>query len=529
MSRSSSSRRSFLKHTAGLGVTFATPALSRAQIPLPGDRPLAGHGLQIGDVVSDAAILWSRSDRPARMLVEWSQSPTFARSTRVRGPYALEVSDYTARLDLKDLPEDKDIFVKILFEGLERNRPLSEPVLGQFRTAPRRRRDIRFVWGGDTAGQGWGINLEWGGMRIYKTMLDADPDFFLHSGDTIYADGPITDAVTLPDGTVWRNAFLDKEPGKRKVAETLDEFRGAYRYNLNDANLRAFNARVPQIWQWDDHEVTNNWSDAKDVSGDARYTEKRVPLLIGRGTRAFLEYAPLRWHGTDESERVYRKIPYGKELEVFVIDMRSYRGPNTANLQASQGPETAFLGKEQLDWLKRELKRSKAVWKVIAADMPIGLHVPDGPRWEAIANGDNGPPLGRELEIADLLRFIKRNVRNVVWLTADVHYCAAHRYDPGKAKFQDFAPFWEFVSGPLNAGSFGPNRLDDTFGPQVVFQKAPPPGQSNLPPTAGLQFFGQVDIDPRSKDMVVALRDVAGTTVFSQRLTADYCDGFRDE
>ena len=165
-------------------------------------------------------------------------------------------------------------------------------MLGQFRTAPRRRRDIRFVWGGDTAGQGWGINLEWGGMRIYKTMLDADPDFFLHSGDTIYADGPITDAVTLPDGTVWRNAFLDKEPGKRKVAETLDEFRGDYRYNLNDANLRAFNARVPQIWQWDDHEVTNNWSDAKDVSGDARYTEKRVPLLVGRGTRAFLEYAP---------------------------------------------------------------------------------------------------------------------------------------------------------------------------------------------------------------------------------------------
>jgi alkaline phosphatase D len=538
MSRSSS-RRSFLKHTAGVGVTLATPLatplLARAQSPVPGDRPLAAHGLQIGDVVSDSAIIWSRSDRPARMLIEWSHSPTFARSTRVRGPYALEVSDYTARLDLGSLPDDKEIFVKVLFEGLERNRPLSEPVLGQFRTAPRRRRDIRFVWGGDTAGQGWGINLEWGGMRVYKTMLDANPDFFLHSGDTIYADGPIADSVTLADGTVWRNAFLDKEPGKRKVAETLDEFRGAYRYNLNDANVQAFNARVPQIWQWDDHEVTNNWSDAKDVSADARYTEKRVPLLVARGTRAFLDYAPLRFHGADESERVYRKLPYGKELDVFVIDMRSYRGPNTANLQDRQGPETAFLGREQLEWLKGELKRSKAVWKVIAADMPIGLHVPDGrdaagnARWEAIANGDNGPPLGRELEIADLLRFIKRHVRNVVWLTADVHYCAAHRYDPGKAKFQDFAPFWEFVAGPLNAGSFGPNALDETFGPQVVFQKAPPPGQSNLPPTAGLQFFGQVDIDPRSKDMVVALRDVAGTTVFSQRLSADYCDGFRDE
>ena len=54
----------------------------------------------------------------------------------------------------------------------------------------------------------------------------------------------------------------------------------------------------------------------------------------------------------------------------------------------------------------------------------------------------------------------------LVWLTADVHYTAAHRYDPNRAQFQDFAPFWEFVSGPLNAGTFGPNELDATFGPR---------------------------------------------------------------
>ena len=56
-----------------------------------------------------------------------------------------------------------------------------------------------------------------------------------------------------------------------------------------------------------------------------------------------------------------------------------------------------------------------------------------------------------------------------MWLTADVHYTAAHYYDPNKAVFQDFEPFWEFVSGPLHAGSFGPNKLDNTFGPQLVY------------------------------------------------------------
>jgi alkaline phosphatase D len=105
-----------------------------------------------------------------------------------------------------------------------------------------------------------------------------------------------------------------------------------------------------------------------------------------------------------------------------------------------------------------------------------------------------------------------------VWITADVHYCAAHYYDPRGAQFQDFEPFWEFVAGPLNAGSFGPNLLDNTFGPQVLFQKTPPPGKANFSPFAGLQFFGQVDIDKRSAEMTVSLKDIDGATVFSQDL-----------
>ena len=81
---------------------------------------------------------------------------------------------------------------------------------------------------------------------------------------------------------------------------------------------------------------------------------------------------------------------------------------------------------------------STATWKVIASDLPIGLIVRDGEKnFEAFANGD-GPALGRELEIAQLLRFIRRHkIRNVVWVTADVHYAAAHRYDPERAQFKD--------------------------------------------------------------------------------------------
>jgi alkaline phosphatase D len=209
--------------------------------------------------------------------------------------------------------------------------------------------------------------------------------------------------------------------------------------------------------------------------------------------------------------------------------MRSYRGPNSANLQTTPGDQTALLGREQLDWLKAGLDDSRAVWKVVASDMPIGLNVGDGrtaeglPRWEAVANGEPGAPKGRELEFAELLGHLKhRRVRNVVWLTADVHYCAAHFYDPAKAAFRNFDGFWEFVAGPLNAGTFGPGVLDNTFGPQAVFVKAPPPGQSNLSPYSGYQFFGEVNIDAQSRDLTVDLRDIDGVSVFSRTLRAQW-------
>ena len=526
------SRRRFLKQTAALwGLSNAGLAGMLAARAAPaaviGDRPSVEQGLQIGDVLADRAIVWSRTDRPARLLVEWDSSDSFANAKQVRGPHALEVTDFTARVDLTGLPRDQDIFVRVKFQGLDASGAQSDSVIGHFRSAPRKKRDICFVWSGDTAGQGWGINPDFGGMKIYESMRKLQPDFFIHSGDNIYADGVILPTVTLADGSTWRNLTT---PAKSKVAETLPEFRGNYLYNLLDDNLRRFNAEVAQIWQWDDHEVLNNWSPGKDLSTDARYTEKSIQALVGNAQRAFLEYAPMRWHDQEESERVYRRIPYSGLLEVFVLDMRSYRGPNTFNRQDAPSADTVYLGRPQIDWLKASLKQSRATWKVIASDMPLGLIVADGQdaqgrdRFENSANGD-GPVLGREFEIAEILKFIKRSeIDNVIWITADVHYCAAHYYDPAKAVFKDFAPFWEFVAGPLNAGTFGPNPLDNTFGPQVVFQKAPPAGQSNLPPSAGFQFFGEVCIGSRSRDMIVTLKDIDGAQVFSQRLHARHSE-----
>jgi alkaline phosphatase D len=60
--------------------------------------------------------------------------------------------------------------------------------------------------------------------------------------------------------------------------------------------------------------------------------------------------------------------------------------------------------------------------------------------------------------------------------------------------------------------------MDGTFGPQVVFVKAPPPGQANLSPYSGLQFFGEVNIRAHSAEMIVDFRDINGLSVFNKTL-----------
>ncbi len=506
-------RREFISQTAlaSSGLLFAPAIITAAQA-----RPQLPCGVQSGDITSNSAILWSRSDRAARMIVEYATTESFTNAQRIIGPAALENSDFTARLDLQNLPAGQRIFYRVSWQDLSDIRVFSEAVRGSFKTAPVNARDVSFVWGGDVCGQGWGINPDFGGMKIYDAMHRLQPDFFIHSGDTIYADGEIKAEVKLDDGTIWKNIVT---PEKSKVAETLDEFRGNHRYNLRDENLRRFNAEVPMLAQWDDHEVRNNWYPGQ-ILDDPKYVVKSVDLLAARGRRAFLDYMPMRFDPLDP-ERIFRACNYGPLLDVLMLDERSYRGRNTPNKQTTMDADTQFLGSAQMNWIKQRLASSRATWKVIASDMPLGLIVRDGrENFEAVAQS-NGPALGRELEIAELLRFIKqRKIKNVVWITADVHYCAAHYYDPAQAQFTDFAPFWEFVAGPLNAGTFGPGEMDNTFGPQVKFVGIPKGMKANRSPKDGFQFFGAIKIDAKTKAMNVSLHNLEGRKIYSLELPA---------
>jgi alkaline phosphatase D len=489
------------------------PAIVRPERSLP----IVDFGTAAGDVGVDRAIVWAHVDRPARMIVEYSTTESFRRVERVRGPLATEQTGFTARVAMRGLPAGQRIHYRVLFEDGANSRLVGPPATGVFRTASQAPANVRIAWSADTVGQGWGIDELRGGMRLFETMRRAEPDVFINVGDTIYADQPLADQVTLDDGSIWRNLVT---PAKSKVAETLDDFRGAHLYNRLDLHYKRFAAEVGQVTLWDDHEVRDNWFPSQEIPQDARYGETRVRVLAERARRAFLEHYPIPLDA-DGAGRVYRTIPYGPLVDIFALDMRQYRGPNSENLQPALTAASAFMGADQVRWLQEQLASSRATWKVIAADMPLSVVVPHAPgEQEAVANGDPGPPLGRELEIAGLLKFIKdQKIRNVVWITADVHYCAAHHFDPARAVFREFDPFWEFVAGPAHAGTFAPGVLDPTFGPELRFSGVPADLKPNRPPSEGLQFFGTLNVDARSRVLTVQLHNLAGAAIYRNELS----------
>jgi alkaline phosphatase D len=129
-----------------------------------------------------------------------------------------------------------------------------------------------------------------------------------------------------------------------------------------------------------------------------------------------------------------------------------------------------MMGRVQLHWLNQSLLESTATWKVISTHDPVGAVTRGGDRdsW----GQDDASVLGRERELEEFFKTIKdNNVLNVVALTSDVHLTAAVSYEPSRAMFKDFMPFYEFGIGTIHSGAFGPGSLDGSFGPEYEYGK----------------------------------------------------------
>ena len=313
----------------------------------------------VGDVTSDGAIVWLRAEAATRVSIQYDTEP-FLSQFSATDPIPVEAdSDNTVQIQLEGLEPGTVYYYRAWIAG-KKTGPIA-----RFVTAPRADDNavVKFCFSADS-------------RESYKPFVIMDairaqrPDFFLHLGDTIYAD-------------------------RGGAARRLPEFWAKYRANRDDAASQRCFLETSWYVVWDDHEVEDNYAPGNPLA----------PI----GRKAFLDYWPIR-RNPNEPERIYRSFRWGQALELFLLDARQYRDPKKGTM----------LGKEQKKWLLDGLSSSSALFKFVGTS--VTMYGGGSDRWD-----------GYPKERADILSFIaEKKIRGVVFLSGDLHYCAVSTIPRGK-------------------------------------------------------------------------------------------------
>jgi alkaline phosphatase D len=448
---------------------------------------LLPQGIAMGDVTSQSALLWLRTDGPITVQVEWAPVAIWDRVSKMGTATApvertqvfttSQEGDFTLTIPLEGLaPATR--YRWYVFAGTKGREGTSiearSVARGEFTTLPdaNSHMPVSFAWSGDLGGQGR-CRRGAAGYPIFDVIRAQQPSFFLFLGDTIYSDN----LCPSPPN----------EPGADFLAMTLAEYRARHRDQRGAEALRRFLGSVPVSVIWDDHEVRDNF---------AGPFERRMPA----GRQALGEYWPIRV-APDDPYRLYRTVRAGADLDVFILDTRQYRNRNADQ----DGPAKTMLGEKQLQWLLSGLTESSATWKVIVTTVPLSIPKGGGvgsPGNDGWAGGADGTGFERERQvIVDYM--LNRKVKNVVFLAGDVHYVQANAYDPNG---DGTADFHEFIAGPLSAASGRLTQASVGLRPTTLVNEG------------GYMNFGLIRVTESSFD--VRVLDEDGVTRFSHHLSA---------
>ena len=450
----------------GIGVLAAAAALAGSPFSL---------GVAAGEVTPNGAFLWGRA-RPGRVELEVARDTRFRRLV-LRSPAKADPErDGTIHIRVGHLLPGRVYYYRF-------RRGRSSSTVGRFMTAPQPARavTVRFAFSGDAdAARAPGMTVPfYNRFGVYARMAAERNAFNINLGDTIYSDSEI--------------------PGT-PVALTVAAKRAKYRLNLSLPALQRFRSASGTYSHWDDHEFINDFSRAEN--GDAVYAA---------GRQAFLDYAPVTY---SSSNGLYRTFRWGRNLELFFLDERSFRSakasaggtcdnggtpdlaptapqavrnafatllpslakpPPAACLERIDDPSRTMLGLRQYDEFTRAIASSNATFKVVVNEVPIQqFYALPYDRWEGYA-----------AEREKLLHFLHDSVKNVIFLTTDTHATFIN-----DARFQTLEPggpmdsgITEVITGPVATMTFA-NEIDAVTGSpgsgvaisQLFFKRQPPFG-----------------------------------------------------
>jgi alkaline phosphatase D len=457
-----------------------------------------GYGVTAAEVSSHSARLWTRADTPGKVVLHVGR--------RSFGLTAGAADDLTVQRVVGGLKPGR-AYTYWFTQGGNRSRK------GHFRTAPApgRRAAIRFAFSGDADSLG-----NYNRFQVYGRMADERNAFNINVGDTIYSDSEVPGAVP---------------------ALTVADKWAKYRQNLALANLRKVRAAAGMYNHWDDHEFLNDFT--RPALGSTIYDA---------GVQAFRDYMPVTY---TPSAGIYRSFRWGRNLEVFFLDERSFRSaevnstsvcdnPDTgqpdlapaapqrirnvfgliepafrqpvapACLAALDDPSRTMLGADQLARFEHAIRRSKATWKVIVNEVPIQqFYALPYDRWE-----------GYEAERVALVHFLQANVKNAVFLTTDHHANLANtvKYTTLEDSGVSDSGIWDFATGPVATRTFA-KEIDGAFGRpgaanlvRSAFLKPLPPNGIGMR-CAAIDVYSYAEIRVDAKRFRIAFKDLDGKPV----------------
>lgn len=463
------------------------------------------HGVSSGDVTASSAVVWARASGEARMHVEVSDDAGFAQVKSTRSAAATEASDFTAQLVLSGLDPETRYWYRVWFAGAggHGRSDVTSSMVGTFKTAPdaSQSRPISFTVGADVGGQRFCRNAATGGYTIFAAMAALAPDFFIANGDMIYADGDCP--AEGPDGPGgWENipgdfpSIADASVDWTDTAQVRDVYRRHYRYNRADPFYQSFLRRTPIVGQWDDHEVINDFGAPWTYWNSATVTRSGYPNLVAQGLDTFFAYTPMD-RAASAPSRIYRSFRWGQDVELFVLDARSYRDRN--ELPDTPENDKEMLGREQIAWLVDGIRNSTATWKIVSSDVPMSITTGSVAFGRDAWANLGAEPTGFERELLRMLSEIDAaNPKNVVFVTTDVHFAQTIRYDVDADGDGDRLILHELVCGPLNAVRGAPRPLDPAANPTSLYAEG------------GLFNFSYVRIEPQADGKVHLVADVRG-------------------
>jgi alkaline phosphatase D len=500
------------------------------------------YGVSSAEVTSGSALVWARSLKSGTVRLIVAQNKHFTKKRITQTLAAKKSNDLTVQSRITGLTAGKRYYF-FFTQGKQRS------VIGTFVTAPKSTsaKMIRFAVTGDADGVRMGGSNVWNkdgsaDWATYTAMRREKNDFNVNLGDTIYSDGETDQGFPL--------------------ALSLAQKRQKYRLGLTYPSLLALRESAPVYNQWDDHEFVddfNRHSEGCDVGSIFNNSYAcNLGAIWSAGVKAFREYMPVTYSAKNGT---YRSFRWGKNLEIFILDERSFRSLRASEvkqnpsapeptahvcdtagnddvapripqrirdlfalvypalatpispacLAALNDPKRTMLGKRQYDTFTKAIKRSKAKWKVIINEVPMmefGINPYDD--WE-----------GYEAEREKLLTFLKQSVKNVAIVTTDFH---TNWVNDARIKTypENGGPvpsgIKEFIAGGVADQLFG-REIDAVTGQpdswklvDSAYLRQQPPNGPGME-CSNMVTFGYAQLEASSRSLKVVLKDNHGNQI----------------